>query len=183
MGATRRMQHYADPSWQPLMLIALFGAVIILAGIVLTIVQLVLSIRTRDRRRDLSGDPWNGRTLEWSTGSPPPPWNFSVLPVVTGIDAFWSLKSRGDGLLSASVARYEPIHVPRNSALGFLIAFFAVVLGFACIWHIWWLATLGLLGALTLALIHSWRMDIDTTISLEEIEAVERRRLMPGVPL
>ncbi len=80
MGATRRMQHYAETGWQPLMLVAFAGALVILAGIVLTIMQLVVSIRTRDQRRDVTGDPWNGRTLEWSTTSPPPPWNFAVLP-------------------------------------------------------------------------------------------------------
>ena len=82
MGATRRMQHYADTGWQPLMVVALGGALLILAGIVLTIVQLVVSIRTRERRRDVTGDPWDGRTLEWATPSPPPPWNFAVLPQV-----------------------------------------------------------------------------------------------------
>src|SRR5271167_2823083 len=92
MGATRRMQHYADPTWQPFMVAALVGAVVILVGIILTIVQLVVSIRTREQRRDLSGDPWNGRTLEWSISSPPPAWNFAVLPTVSGPDAFWSIK-------------------------------------------------------------------------------------------
>src|SRR5258707_188703 len=88
MGATRRMQHYNDPNWQPYMLVALLGAVVIFCGIVLTIVQLVYSIKTRDQRRDVTGDPWDGRTLEWATLSPPPHFNFAVLPDVHGVEAY-----------------------------------------------------------------------------------------------
>jgi cytochrome o ubiquinol oxidase subunit 1 len=180
MGATRRMQHYADLGWQPLMRVALVGAVIIFIAIILTIVQLVVSIRTREARRDLSGDPWNGRTLEWSTSSPPPPWNFAVLPHVTSEDAFWRMKKKG-GQPEAGRAHYEAISVPRHSALGFVTAFFAVILGFALIWHIWWMAILGLICAVSVALIHAWRTDIETEVSAEEIADVENRRRGLGV--
>jgi cytochrome o ubiquinol oxidase subunit 1 len=152
MGATRRMQHYADTSWQPLMLVALAGAVVILAGIILTIVQLIYSIRTRERRRDTSGDPWNGRTLEWSTASPPPSWNFARLPRVAGIDAFWTLKKQPKESPPPDDPGYEAIHMPKPSPLGFVSAFFAVILGFSLIWHIWWLAILGLLALITATL-------------------------------
>jgi cytochrome o ubiquinol oxidase subunit I len=180
MGATRRMQHYADLGWQPLMRVALVGAVIIFIAIILTIVQLVVSIRTREARRDLSGDPWNGRTLEWSTSSPPPPWNFAVLPHVTSEDAFWRMKKKG-GQPEAGRPHYEAISVPRHSALGFVTAFFAVILGFALIWHIWWMAIVGLLCAVSVALIHAWRTDIETEVSAEEIAEVENRRRGLGV--
>src|SRR5271168_1084457 len=92
MGATRRMQHYSNMHWQPLMLVALAGAVLILLGIALTGVQLAVSIRRRELNRDVTGDPWNGRTLEWSTPSPPPAWNFAVAPQVDRADAFWAMK-------------------------------------------------------------------------------------------
>jgi cytochrome o ubiquinol oxidase subunit 1 len=180
MGATRRMQHYADTGWQPLMLVALAGAIVILIGVILTVVQLVYSIRTRDRRRDLSGDPWNGRTLEWSTTSPPPPWNFALLPQVTGIDAFWSIKSASKESHLPVPAAYEPIHLPRPIPLGFLTAFFAVLFGFALIWHIWWMAILGVICAIALTLIHSWRLDTEVRISADEVARLEGRRRTVG---
>jgi cytochrome o ubiquinol oxidase subunit 1 len=173
MGATRRMQHYADPTWQPFMVAALVGAVVILLGIILTIVQLVVSIRTREQRRDLTGDPWNGRTLEWSISSPPPAWNFAVLPTVSGSDAFWSTKRYA--AIPAKQPPLEAVRVPTHSPLGFLVSFFAVILGFSLIWHIWWLAFVGLAGAAAVCLRHAWRIDLDDLVSVEEIAAHERK--------
>jgi cytochrome o ubiquinol oxidase subunit 1 len=172
MGATRRMQHYADPTWQPLMIVALVGAVVILIGIMLTVAQLVISIRTRDLRRDLTGDPWNGRTLEWSVSSPPPPWNFALLPTVRGPDAFWSAK-RHTGAAAAG-DRLIPLSVPKHSALGFFVAFFMVILGFSLIWHIWWLAIVGLVGAIGAGLRHAWRTELEDHVPLATIAEHER---------
>jgi cytochrome o ubiquinol oxidase subunit 1 len=157
MGATRRMQHYADTDWQPLMIVALAGACVILGGIVLTIVQLVVSIRTRESRRDATGDPWNARTLDWSTASPPPPWNFATLPQVDGLDAWWQMKKVNGGASAASQNDAEKFTVPRPSATGFVISFFAVMFGFAMVWHIWWMALAGLAGIAATALTHAWR--------------------------
>ena len=166
MGATRRMQHYDVAGWQPLMLVALVGAIVILAGIVLTGVQLVVSIRTLEQRRDHTGDPWDGRTLEWSTPSPPPAWNYSVLPSVDGLDPFWEAKKspksrRQDGPYPETIA------VPRNSPIGFVLAFFAVMAGFALIWHIWWMAIAGLIGALMTILAHAWRVSDEVEYIVE----------------
>jgi cytochrome o ubiquinol oxidase subunit 1 len=172
MGATRRLQHYADTSWQPYMLVAVLGAVVIMAGIGCTIVQLVVSIRTRDQRRDLSGDPWNGRTLEWSTASPPPAWNFAVLPQVEGEDAYWRMKQRSRTQQEAP--EYEPIEMPLNSATGFITAFFSVITGFALIWHIWWLVGLGLLGAFITILVFAWRDHEETEIPAEEVARMDQ---------
>ena len=179
MGMTRRMQHYDDPHWQPWLMVAAVGAPSFFVGIVCQIVQLVVSIRTREQRRDLTGDPWNGRTLEWSTASPPPAWNFPVLPRVTGRDAYWQMKqiARRERAETVQGVAYRPIEVPANSATGFVTAFFAVVTGFALIWHIWWMACLGVLGALATALVFAFR-------SVEEIEipAAEIARVRSGVP-
>jgi cytochrome o ubiquinol oxidase subunit 1 len=172
MGATRRMQHYADPTWQPLMVLALGGAVIIFIGILLTIAQLVISIRTRDRRRDTTGDPWSGRTLEWSISSPPPVWNFAVLPIIEGPDAYWSAKRRA--VTAVADDRLIPLSVPKNTPLGFFIAFFMVILGFSLIWHIWWSAIVGLIGALVVSLRHAWKTDLEDSVSIATIAEHER---------
>jgi cytochrome o ubiquinol oxidase subunit I len=178
MGATRRMQHYPDVQWRPLMLVALAGALIILCGIILTGVQLAVSIRSRARNRDSTGDPWNGRTLEWSTPSPPPAWNFTHLPQVEGVDAHWAAKQVPSAPLVSEPRRaFEPVHVPRNTATGFLISFFCVILGFALIWRIGWLALAGLVGALAVALRQAWQTDRETVVAADEVEAFERLRV------
>jgi cytochrome o ubiquinol oxidase subunit 1 len=170
MGATRRMQHYDDPSWQPLMIVAFVGAVFILIGIGLTALQLVVSIRQRDQNRDSTGDPWNGRTLEWSTTSPPPSWNYATLPQVEGIDAFWTTKQNQPDADSVDSV-IEAIEVPKNTMVGITLSFFAVVFGFAMIWHIWWMSILGCLGILATSLVYAWRTSTETEVSAVELSA------------
>jgi cytochrome o ubiquinol oxidase subunit 1 len=175
MGATRRMQHFAHPEWQSFMNVALVGALFIFLGIVFTVLQLVVSIRTRHRNRDLTGDPWNGRTLEWSIPSPPPAWNFAHLPQIEQADAFWVAKQqRGSAQASVQPKTYTNIHVPKNNPTGIFTAFFATILGFALIWRIWWLAILGLLGVIAVVLIQAWRTEGEVEIPVAEIEAFER---------
>src|SRR5580658_848773 len=128
-GMTRRMQRYDQPEWHLWLLIAAAGAVLILCGIALQIAQLVVSIRTRERRREPTGDPWNGRTLEWSTASQPPPFNFAILPQVSSAQPYWDLKSQAGSQPPAAEPKYAPIEAPRNSPTGFITAFFALVTG------------------------------------------------------
>jgi cytochrome o ubiquinol oxidase subunit 1 len=173
LGMTRRMQHYADLSWQPYLIVAEVGALVILCGILATVAQLVVSIRTREQHRDLSGDPWNARTLEWATASPPPAYNFAVLPRVESIDAFWAMKQRGP---MAPMERYPSIEMPRRSPGGFVTAFFAVVTGFAMIWHIWWMAILGLACAVVTLLVFGWSERPEDEVSGEQLAADERAR-------
>jgi cytochrome o ubiquinol oxidase subunit 1 len=173
LGMTRRLQHTSDPGWQPYLLVAEAGAVVILCGILATVLQLVVSIRGRAARRDLTGDPWDGRTLEWSTASPPPEYNFAVLPRVDSLDAFWRTKQRG---ARAVPERYDPIELPPNSPNGFVTAFFAVVTGFAMVWHIWWMAWVGLACAAVTLLVFGWRERSARRIPGEELALAERAR-------
>jgi len=175
MGATRRMEHYTNVQWQPLMIVAFVGALVIMAGIVLTAVQLFVSIRTREKRR-VTGDPWGGRTLEWSTPSPPPAWNFGRMPQVSGLDAFWEAKRHGEPV-PVSDRHYRAIHLPRNNPTGFFVAFFAVVFGFAMIWHIWWMAILGFAGGMAVFLRQAFQTDNEVEISAEVLAEADRGAL------
>jgi cytochrome o ubiquinol oxidase subunit 1 len=179
MGATRRMQHYPDIHWQPLMLVALAGAVVILIGLALTAVQLAVSIRERRANRDETGDPWNARTLEWSMPSPPPAWNFTALPSVEQTDAYWEVKKKGvpPGALPVS---FSDVHLPRNTPVGIFVAFFAVILGFALIWRIEWLAAVGLIGAVAAALREFWKTDREELVPAQEVAAFELAHATPG---
>jgi cytochrome o ubiquinol oxidase subunit 1 len=174
LGMTRRMQHYADMSWQPYLIVAEAGALVILCGIVATIAQLVVSIRSREQRRDRTGDPWDGRTLEWFSTSPPPAYNFAELPQVQSLDAFWAIKQRGPVV---PADHYESIEVPSNSPNGFVTAFFAVITGFALIWHIGWLAILGLVCAALTLIAFGWMERVEQHVSGEQLAAAERARL------
>ena len=179
-GGTRRLQHISDPSWAPLLHVALLGAVIIGVGIFLTVVQLWYSIKTRDQRMDVTGDPWDGRTLEWLTLSPPPHYNFAVLPDVHGEEAYWMRKQtaiKQDALIEEP--DYQPIEMPLSTPVGVICAFFASVCGFAVIWHIWWLAILGLIGAFVVFVWYSWQDEHEHIIPVEEVRknARERRRI------
>ena len=176
MGMTRRMQHYDVLTWQPWLLVAEAGAVIVLAGILCQVVQLVVSIRNREQLRDTTGDPWNGRTLEWATASPPPAWNFAALPRVGEIDAFWAKKQRVHARQEQPIQprEYQPIDMPKNNPIGFFTAFFAVTTGFALIWHIWWMAGVGVLGAVLALLTFMFHPDEEVEISAEQIALFDR---------
>src|SRR6476469_2977908 len=179
-GATRRMQHISDPTWAPWLNVAFVGAAIIGLGIVLTVVQLLYSIKTRDQRRDLTGDPWDGRTLEWLTLSPPPHYNFAVLPDVHGEEEYWHRKQLAiERAKLIDEPHYQPIEMPLATPTGVVVAFFATVCGFAVIWYIWWLAILGLVGAFAVMVWYAWQDEHEHIIPVEEVikNSRERRRI------
>jgi cytochrome o ubiquinol oxidase subunit 1 len=170
MGATRRLNHYsASLGWQPLFIVAAIGSVIIALGFIFQIAQIVRSIRQRNANRDMTGDPWEGRTLEWSTPSPAPLYNFAVLPVVYARDAFWAMKQKqGDNKTT-----YEDIHLPCNTSAAIFIAGFILFFGFAIIWHIWWLAVFGLCGAFISFLIRMFTEDTEYVLAAADVEKQE----------
>jgi cytochrome o ubiquinol oxidase subunit I len=175
MGMTRRMQHYDVPEWHPWLLVAAAGAAVVLAGIGFQIAQLVVSIRHREELRDLTGDPWMGRSLEWSTASPPPPFNFAVLPHVEGRDDYWRTARLAErGAVPMAEPTYKAIEMPRNSATGFVCAFFATFAGFGMIWHIWWMVALSLLGAFATFVVFAWRDRTEYEIPAEEVARIDR---------
>jgi cytochrome o ubiquinol oxidase subunit 1 len=172
MGATRRMDHYdASLGWQQLFIVAAFGVGLILLGTGLQILQFIVSIVHRKNLRDQSGDPWNGRTLEWATSSPAPVYNFAVIPNASKRDAFWAAKQSKVAKISSE--EYEDIHLPKNTPLALVIAAFAFIFGFAIIWHIWWLAALGFIGVITTIVIRSTDEDPEYTITAAEIKKME----------
>jgi cytochrome o ubiquinol oxidase subunit 1 len=174
LGMTRRMQHYDVAEWRPWLMVAGVGAAIILAGILCQIMQLVVSIRNREALRDVTGDPWDGRSLEWAVSSPPPVFNFAVMPDVASEDAYWAMKRRTKDEGMAKEPNYNPIELPRNSPTGFVCAFFATVMGFAMIWQIWWMVAAGLVGAFATFVLFAWRDHDEYEIPAREVARIDR---------
>jgi cytochrome o ubiquinol oxidase subunit 1 len=182
MGATRRTSHYAsDTGWQPLFAVAGLGVVIIAVGVAIMLLQLLLSVQRRKQNRDTTGDPWNGRTLEWSIPSPAPVYNFAVLPVVEGRDAFWAAKQRGDASGAAAV-RYVDILLPANTPAGLAIGMLAFVVGFALIWQMYWATPLAILAIIVVLAIRTTATDdSERVITAAEVEGIERSRARAGL--
>lgn len=173
MGATRRLDHYASSTgWQPLYITSMVGFLIITCGIATQVWQLVVSIRKRKQHRDTSGDPWNGRTLEWSTSSPPPFYNFAVIPRVTCDEEFWRMKQTGE----KPEKHYHDIEMPKHTAMGIYISAFAFLLGFALVWHILWLGILGLVGVIVCIIKLSFDEEMEYILPAKEIARIERSK-------
>lgn len=173
MGMTRRVSQNIDPEFHGWLVVAACGAGLIALGVLCQVIQIVVSIRDREKNRDLTGDPWGGRTLEWSTSSPPPFYNFAIEPKIKGLDAFWEAKQ--DGSAYQQPKHYDPIHMPKNSGAGVVIAAFSTLFGFAMIWHIWWMAIAGFVGMIATWIIHSFNDDVDYYVQVDEIERIERQ--------
>ncbi|MBN3751851.1 cytochrome o ubiquinol oxidase subunit I [Paraburkholderia sp. Tr-20389] len=173
-GMTRRMNHYDVPEWHVWLVVALVGAVIVGMGILALLIQFAVSIRNREQNRDVTGDPWNARSLEWSTASPAPFYNFAHVPVITSLEQHWDDKQSGRAYRRP--ARYEDIHMPRNTAAGFIIAAFSLLFGFAMVWHMWLFALAGLLGMIATFIARSYDQDVDYYVPAAEVERIENAR-------
>lgn len=173
MGATRRLDQYdAATGWQPLFMVAGLGFLVILLGASIQVLQIVVSFMQRKQNLDITGDPWNGRTLEWSTSSPPPFYNFAIVPTVTTRDAFWEMKRNG----LEKNPHYEDIHMPKGTPLGLYTAGFVFLFGFAMIWHIFWLAIVCVIGGVICVIIRTFDEDSEYVVTAKQLEEIESKR-------
>lgn len=174
MGATRRMDSYpAHNGWQALFIVAGVGVLVICLGIFFQLLQLAVSIWQRKKNVDLTGDPWDGRTLEWSVPSPAPFYNFAVIPTVTGRDPYWETKQARAAGKPASQPAYQDIRLPKNTGKGLIIAGFSFLVGFGLIWHIWWLAGVGLLGVIVTIIVRMSSDDTEYVVTAQTLERLE----------
>jgi cytochrome o ubiquinol oxidase subunit 1 len=173
MGVTRRLRHFDDMSLQIYFVVAAFGAALIALGILSFLIQLFVSIRNRHALADFTGDPWHGRTLEWSTSSPPPQYNFAVTPIVHDLDAWWDMKEHGH---TRPVSGFAPIHMPKNTGAGIILAGLSLVFGVAMIWYVWWLAVISFIAILAVAIGHTFNYSRDYYIPAETVVRTEGQR-------
>lgn len=171
MGATRRLDHYTNPSWQPLFMVSALGFLVLATGALVQILQLGVSIWQRKKLRDTSGDPWDGRSLEWSTPSPVPFYNFTTIPEVHSRDAFWEMKQAG-----IKPKKYEDIEVPNNTAAGIYIAAGAFVFGFAMVWHMFLIAALSLIAILVFIIIRTFDEETEHVLTARQVKELEEAR-------
>lgn len=174
MGATRRLDHYAaSTGWQPLYVTAAIGFIVLMIGVGIQVWQVISSIRNKEKNLDTTGDPWNGRTLEWATSSPPPFYNFAIVPTVSSHEAFWDMKKKG----YKPSKDYEDIEMPKNTGMGVHISAFAFVLGFALVWQILWLSLLSLACVIACIIKRSFEEETEYVIPAEEIRKMEESRV------
>ncbi|WP_294357014.1 cytochrome o ubiquinol oxidase subunit I [uncultured Sphingomonas sp.] len=173
MGVTRRLRHFDDPSLQIWFIIAAVGVVMIAVGIAAFLIQIYVSFRDRERLRDWTGDPWDGRSLEWATSSPPPAYNFAFTPVIHDLDAYYDMKSRN---AERPLTGFRDIHMPKNTGTGVILAGLSVAFGLSMIWYMWWLSALSFAGILAVSIFHTFNYDRDFHIHADEVERTEEER-------
>lgn len=172
MGATRRLDHYdASTGWQPFFIMSFIGGLIIMLGVALQVAQIIASFMQRKRLRDTTGDPWDGRTLEWSTASPPPHYNFAAIPDAPSRDIFWKFKQEG-----MPKVRFEDIHMPKNTAAGIYISLFSFLVGFGFVWDMIWLVVVSIIVIIIILIARTFKEDSEYVIPAAEVEKMERSR-------
>jgi cytochrome o ubiquinol oxidase subunit 1 len=173
MGVTRRLRHFDDPSLRIWFIIAAFGAVLVAIGIAASLIQFYVTFHNREALRDTTGDPWDGRTLEWSTASPPPAYNFAFTPVVHDGDAWADMKQHG---YVRPISGFRPIHMPKNTGAGVILAGLSAAISVGMIWYVWWLAILGFIALLAVAIGHTFNYRRDFYIPAETVMREEDAR-------
>jgi cytochrome o ubiquinol oxidase subunit 1 len=173
MGATRRLDHYdASTGWQPLYILMLIGGIVIAIGVALQVAQIIASVIEKKRLRDVTGDPWDGRTLEWATASPPPFYNFAIIPKVATRDAYFDIKQQNNLVQP----KYEDIHMPKNTGAGIYVSIFAFITCFAFVWHINWMAVAGIVGMIVCLIARTFNDETEYVLTAAEVEKIEETR-------
>jgi len=174
MGATRRLSHYDSGSgWWPLFTLAALGAALIAVGVCCQVIQVYVSYKQRKECHDRTGDPWNGATLEWTTSSPPPFYNFAVIPEVHSRYPFWVQK---ESKTQEPKPKFEDIHIPKNTSLGFYIGLLSAIASFAIIWYMWWLVPISILGILVCIVLHLCNEHPEYTLAADKVRKYEKQR-------
>jgi cytochrome o ubiquinol oxidase subunit 1 len=174
-GMPRRLNHFeGHPDWAPYLFVAEIGACFVGLGILSTLIQFAVSIRDRKKNADLTGDPWNARSLEWSTASPAPFYNFARIPQITSLEQHWEDKELGRA--NVLPATFEDIHMPMNTSAGVFISGFGFVLCFALIWHMWLVAVVGLVGAIASFIVRTYNRDVDYWVPAATVARMEAER-------
>lgn len=176
MGATRRLNHYDVSEWRPLFMVAALGVVLVLLGVGFQVLQLIVSIKNREKNRDATGDPWDGRTLEWSTTSPPPFYNFAFIPEVHEKDAFWAMKHKKQPE-PPSPSEYHDIHMPKNTPIGFYIGILTFIMAFGLIWYMFWLSAISAVGILACIIKRLYEKETDYYVPAEVVQKMERKNV------
>ncbi len=171
MGVTRRLSHFTDPSLQKWFVIAGVGAFLILLGILSFVMQIFVSIRHRERYA-VGHDPWDARTLEWSTSSPPPAYNFAFVPNVRERDAWHDMKKHG---YRRPLSGFNDIHMPGNTATGVVLGALGFVFGFAMVWYIWWLAVASFVAMVGYAIAHTFNYHRDDHVDAADVDRFEHQ--------
>ncbi|BAC24294.1 cyoB [Wigglesworthia glossinidia endosymbiont of Glossina brevipalpis] len=176
MGMTRRLSQNIDKIYHIPLSIAAFGTFLISLGVVCQVIQILVSVKNKSKNKDHTGDPWNGRTLEWSIPSPPPVYNFAKIPnAYKVLDSFWFIKNNKNN--KQKIFSYSPIHMPKNTSAGIFISGFALIFGFSMVWHIWWMSLLGIAGSIITWIFYSFKKDIDYYISIKTIHEIESKNI------
>ncbi|MDO4223335.1 MAG: cytochrome o ubiquinol oxidase subunit I [Acinetobacter sp.] len=175
MGMTRRLNTYNNPEWDPYLNIAMFGAVLVALGIASFVMQIIVGFLQRHKNMDYTGDAWvDGRTFDWGTTSPAPFYNFAFIPNGEGVDRFWHDKQNGVAYVRPE--KYVDIHMPTNRVAGFGIAILLSIMGFALIWHIWWLVVASFAAAIASFIASSFTKKVDYYVPAAEVERIENER-------
>jgi cytochrome aa3-600 menaquinol oxidase subunit I len=169
----RRVYTYSEASgWGPLNMVSTIGG--FLMGVAFLVLVYNMYYSFRYATREVTGDAWNGRSLEWSTPSAMPPfYNFAKIPEVTRLDHFWYAKQNNE-VEKLAAKDIKKIHMPSNSGVPFIMGSFFFVAGFGMVFGWFWMAIIGLIGVFGTMIHRSFAYDDGYYVSEKEIKETEK---------